>query len=92
MYEVETVLYGIEKVVMFIASYLEHHDYNKEDLLTIIEHIVSTNVGDLSRYFEEMRVSLKEYISNLHNGDIGLPVLPEEKRALSPYNAMIGPL
>ena len=43
VYEVETVLYGIEKVVMFIASYLEHHDYNKEDLLTIINHIVSTN-------------------------------------------------
>ena len=43
VYEVETVLYGIEKVVMFIASYLEHHDYNKEDLLTIIKHIVSTN-------------------------------------------------
>ena len=43
VYEVETVLYGIEKVVLFIASYLENHDYNKEDLLTIIKHIVSTN-------------------------------------------------
>ena len=43
VYEVETVLYGIEKVAKFIASYLENHDYNKEDLLTIIEHIVTTN-------------------------------------------------
>ena len=43
VYEVETVLYGIEKVVMFIASYLEHHDYKRKDVLTLIKHIVSTN-------------------------------------------------
>ena len=41
--EVEVVLYGIEKVVMFTASYLEHHDHAKEDVLTILKDIVTTN-------------------------------------------------
>ena len=41
--EVETVLNGITKVVMFTASYLEHHDYTEENALKILRHIVSTN-------------------------------------------------
>ena len=41
--EAETVLGGITKVIMFTASYLEHHDYTEEDILRILEHIVSSN-------------------------------------------------
>ncbi len=41
--EVESVLGGITKVIMFTASYLEHHVYTEEDILGILEHIVSSN-------------------------------------------------
>ena len=41
--EVESVLVGITKVIMFTTSYLEHHEYTEEDMLGILEHIVSSN-------------------------------------------------
>ena len=41
--EVESVLGGITKVLMFTTSYLEHHVYTEEDILGVLEHFVSSN-------------------------------------------------